>query len=1403
MKTKCVFIILITFYLISFTESFGQVFKKLTKAYTDKIISADEMILNKVYYMFDPSKVNKNYIDNVSEKMKCGTPIIREYKNLKRSLNTSTQAIIEGYLKITDATSDYISSGGHFKLSYTTTGVNAVPSEDENANGVPDYVEWISSYLETAWTVEITQCGFRCPVDTKGDGYYNISFASMSGYGITPDSDVDGNEGSRIILHNNYKGFPANQDLEGTQKGAAKVSCAHEFRHASQYLYSPEMSEGEFVELDATWAEELVFDYVNDSMLHYTVEDCGDPFSMPNLSLDCLPPSGFHFYGKYFWEDFLHQKFDHNSYTSAPIILAFWQSRASNQSENVLNTYDYVLRQFGSSLSEAFTEYTVWNYYTGSRAIPGFGYDEAGIFGFPEAVLKTTQNSYPVSGSGSLDHLACEYIRLNPGSKSAVKTTFNGYDDCPMNAVVTWTNGSTVTWEKIPLNSYNEGYLVTATKNFGALIPVITFTSGIVYDYTYTITPAAFSITFTNKSGTTNLGGSFVLDGNLNDIIYSGSSRSFIEYSNHNVRTNNERFTSSNNKHHDWNGTPSEYKLPHDFQAQQGQNQNALFQYMNAVTVRNYAESSIEVGGIINFHDPWYVDQNGNQPNNILPFSSPYYPKGKYGESNGGVFLLQGYPNWTPPYYTVRAPQTVNFGGPIGVRNVYLQNWSASPANSASFQNANASETPVVFNNSGATVSANVKCSMLSSNASTFSNNSQRKLVRTSYDGWLHQVYESMGRAWLEHSTDNGSTWTLGNNGQPLDNGSGKCPSMDWGYYHYYSSITNAWVDELILAIVFQQKNGNNSTLQYAVFNKSNGTYVNVPVDHSTLYTESTDLYSVNANPNISVGGQSTGEYDFVISFERKSGAAGIYWMYGKISCAGIYPYYNEYSTPVKITGTDVSSNNATVSLNKSLMVGRGNFIYFDIVYQQGISSIKDVTLCATFNDHNNWSSSQPSNPIVISTGSAAMYNYKPSMVEMPNGDCRVCWIRDLYGMGSVTPQYVNVVYLSSLWASAVNIYGNMANSVSINIINDSSKTRFAYAQKTNNSTWQNFASNGSSIISLNTTGENIQLSNGSSSGGMYASSFKSLALPYYFQTSNPLGSLQKSSSNQITYGRGAVLTKGDAQFSYSLKSLTVDNTNIKFTDIPENKADTSKTFRHLTEKDMYYPNLDSLNAVLLSEPFTIKSNSSISLSEQAGFIDSLVAIKALGSNGYVAYTLELVDNTTNKTIAAIKSSKITVANVSLCNLSASNVNASKVGTKTVRMRITLSTNITDMQGSLVNEYGTIDDNTLARMAKDDITLQSPEVITEYALEQNYPNPFNPSTTIHYQLPNSGHVTLKVYDMLGREVATMVDEMKETGSYSATFDGARLASGVYIMRLTAQSEEGKSIVQTKKMLMLK
>ena len=86
----------------------------------------------------------------------------------------------------------------------------------------------------------------------------------------------------------------------------------------------------------------------------------------------------------------------------------------------------------------------------------------------------------------------------------------------------------------------------------------------------------------------------------------------------------------------------------------------------------------------------------------------------------------------------------------------------------------------------------------------------------------------------------------------------------------------------------------------------------------------------------------------------------------------------------------------------------------------------------------------------------------------------------------------------------------------------------------------------------------------------------------------------------------------------------------------------------------------------------------------------------------------------------------------------------------------------------------------------------------EYSLSQNYPNPFNPTTNLEFGISKLGFVSLKVYNSIGMEVATLVNENKPAGSYSVTFDGSGLSSGIYFYRLTAGNFN-----EVKKMTLLK
>ena len=88
--------------------------------------------------------------------------------------------------------------------------------------------------------------------------------------------------------------------------------------------------------------------------------------------------------------------------------------------------------------------------------------------------------------------------------------------------------------------------------------------------------------------------------------------------------------------------------------------------------------------------------------------------------------------------------------------------------------------------------------------------------------------------------------------------------------------------------------------------------------------------------------------------------------------------------------------------------------------------------------------------------------------------------------------------------------------------------------------------------------------------------------------------------------------------------------------------------------------------------------------------------------------------------------------------------------------------------------------------------------LREYALVQNYPNPFNPTTEIRYQIPATSYVTLKIYDILGREVSTLVNEVKQPGTYAVQWQANEVSSGIYFYQLRAPGQ-----IATRKMVVTK
>ncbi|MFZ1977218.1 MAG: T9SS type A sorting domain-containing protein, partial [Bacteroidota bacterium] len=434
--------------------------------------------------------------------------------------------------------------------------------------------------------------------------------------------------------------------------------------------------------------------------------------------------------------------------------------------------------------------------------------------------------------------------------------------------------------------------------------------------------------------------------------------------------------------------------------------------------------------------------------------------------------------------------------------------------------------------------------------------------------------------------------------------------------------------------------------------------------------------------------------------------------------------------------------------------------------------------------------------------------NYRPSIVTVPDtygwNNTFCSWIGDLDGSGT----WMNVyTYERQEGSSTINRYGVGAQCVSMNMDNG---INYYLAWNQNSSYNQSpsscinyVAGSNLSAKPLNTTGQCVQLSNGATSASMYVSSFYNSALPYYFQTSNSLTSTPQgnviaqanavSNTTSVSLsttvpsgrGRGIAIDKGNTGFYYSIGDINVDGNLIDFVS---------------TNKKTKYNNMDTLNNVLLSQPFVIKSNSVLSFSENSGAADTLAAAGILGANGYISFTVQVIDNASGSVLGTIKKVKFSSSNLQLkYKTSPYTLSTSGLGGKTGRLKIIVGTNLDSLRLALVEQYAGV---SVSAMGQASTLAMQPTSASGVTLG-SYPNPFNPSTNIRYQLIENSRVSIKVYDILGRQITTLVDGNKTAGQYMAVFDGSHHASGVYFVRMMVQGSSAQQIVKTLKIQMLK
>jgi hypothetical protein len=385
---------------------------KIDQAQVEGQLSPDEAVLLKVQVLKGAKNLPAEFRSDHPLPERCGTQVTLEVFENWNSYSPSTQSVLRETLARPAQQKSLVSPDGLFKIHYDTTGVNAVPLDDEDFSGAPDYVENLARYADSSHQMEVLHLGYR-PPPFDADSLYDIYTQEIDYYGYAqpenPGPQPWNDATSFIVVHRNFVGFPPNYDPDGHQKGAMKVTVGHEYHHAIQFAYNVGLQNRLwFMEVTSTWMEEMVFDPVDDNYNY-----------LPTFFLDPQTPltnTGIHMYGSFIWNQYLAQNF------GPDLVRQTWEE---NISFTAVSALDRVLQNHGSTIGTEFTRFALWNFYTGSRD-DGRHYEEGQFY--PEMVLQLNGNSPTISGrSQSIPPLAAHYESFHSDSAvEKVRLTFVG-----------------------------------------------------------------------------------------------------------------------------------------------------------------------------------------------------------------------------------------------------------------------------------------------------------------------------------------------------------------------------------------------------------------------------------------------------------------------------------------------------------------------------------------------------------------------------------------------------------------------------------------------------------------------------------------------------------------------------------------------------------------------------------------------------------------------------------------------------------------------------------------------------------------------------------------------------------------------------------------------------------------
>ncbi len=872
-------------------------------------------------------------------------------------------------------------------------------------------------------------------------------------------------------------------------------------------------------------------------------------------------------------------------------------------------------------------------------------------------------------------------------------------------------------------------------------------------------------------------GSEFGLLGNFNGTVFSpvASGENILAVPGEQLSI--KAFTTNYNgeKFFEWDNGDQNYLNYCDYEKSAGINSlTANFNPISTATIFNALDGSNSYSGNISFKDPWFRDDDTDELKGIRNrgVNAIYHSEECFNITTSsdyhGIFLNQNV-NFLPDQliYSVEATSTQDVTFNNKNIKIYFQNWQAEPENSVDFEEENSAQTHVVFKQSGATIKAVMKGTNITDEPATYRNSNQRKVIQVG--NYFVSVYESMGKVWIEQKLGTTGDWELANNGNPIVTTNAKSPSLDFN--------TNPF------QIIFQEEIENGYAIKIAEYSPSSKEVTSI----TELYETLNGNYSFDAQPSFTIVGRNCLAIWRVEELGSFNDEPGIY--YARAYCDNELNEYDWLTGYTKIANTTANSQNASV-------VGLGSpWGYFaHLVWQEGNESIKYqyAEFTNALNDVVEWEFFSE-----VSAGCGTSINTNPSMVVLMSSPLpRVVWL------GKTAIYYEDPTKSSNTDVIIYNerlilrgLQGEIGGTVNWNPqehkfgsnVDEPLISRAGYDDYIvgwSQSSAKKFIINSNwTIRSFGISGEGLELTYASEMDNVRALTINELGSDQTNEIlfSNDLDQILPKVNRIITStGREGIIYKNGMQFLFTFADINLDGTLIEFKDID-------------TEAEIN--NLADLNSMLTTKPFNVSDQTDLQVSLRYTSLNPEQVANDFADNDFVKFRLELVDVSNNEVLGIYDNISFTKKNYSNSNIVTYEITTDGIGNRNVILRLVVNENI-EANYSLAHIFA--EDEVISKTNKNEISYAGDLAVTEYGLAQNYPNPFNPITTINYQIPETGNVIIKIFDILGREITTLVNEQKKQGVYKVEFDASNLSSGVYLYNIQVNDYSN-----TKKMILLK